>query len=266
MSTAHSESLEQIKKDGVVRVGFANDAPWSFAKADGSMAGADYELAALVFAKLGVPALEGVLNKFGALIPGLKAHRYDVISTGLYIRPSRCEQVAFSEPTIAVGDGVIVKAGNPKKIESYESVTADTSLKLGAVVGAATVNNATASGVPSGQIVMFPDNVSAVAGVKSGRVDGAIMTLVAAETIIREAKDSGIARAFPFKQAVINGKPAINYAAFAFRPEDGELLSAFNTELAKVLGTPEHLAILANYGLSKDEIPRGISTSQLCKP
>lgn len=259
-------TLERIKKDGVVRIGFANEAPWSFAQSDGTIAGADFDLATLVFTKLGVANLEGVLTKFGSLIPGLKANRFDVVVAGFYIRPARCEQVAFSEPTVAVGDAIIVKAGNPKKISSYKSVIADPAIKLGGVVGAATAQNAKNAGVPDSQMTMFPDFVSAVSALKAGRVDGALQTAITAATTVKSSNDPTIERALPFEQAVINGKPTINYAGFAFRPEDADLVAAFNAELTKVLGSPEHLKILEKYSISPNELPKGVTTASLCKP
>jgi polar amino acid transport system substrate-binding protein len=259
-------TFERIKKDGVVRIGFANEAPWSFAQSDGTIAGADYELASLIFSKLGVASLEGVITKFGSLIPGLKANRFDVVVAGFYIRPARCEQVAFSEPTVAVGDAIIVKAGNPKKISSYKSVMADPSLKLGGVVGAATAQNAKNAGVPDSQLIMFPDFVSAIAALKADRVDGALQTAITAQTTVKSSNDPTIERALPFEQAVINGKPTVNYAGFAFRPEDKDLVSAFNAELAKALAGPEHLKILEKYSISPNEIPKGVTTESLCKP
>jgi polar amino acid transport system substrate-binding protein len=259
-------TFERIKKDGVVRIGFANEAPWSFAQSDGTIAGADYELASLIFSKLGVGSLEGVITKFGSLIPGLKANRFDVVVAGFYIRPARCEQVAFSEPTVAVGDAIIVKAGNPKKISSYKSIIADPSLKLGGVVGAATAQNAKNAGVPDSQLVMFPDFVSAISALKASRVDGALQTAITAQATVKSSNDPTIERALPFEQAVINGKPTLNYAGFAFRPEDQDLVSAFNAELAKSLGGPEHLKILQKYSISPNEIPKGVTTESLCKP
>jgi polar amino acid transport system substrate-binding protein len=260
------DTLTRIKKEGVVRVGFANEAPWSFAQSDGSVAGADFELATLVFGKIGVPNLEGVVTKFGSLIPGLKANRFDVVVAGFYIRPARCEQVTFSEPTVAVGDAIVVKAGNPKKISSYKTVIADPSLKLAGVVGAATAQNAKNAGIPDSQLIMFPDFVSAVAALKAGRVDGALQTAITAQTTVKTSNDPTIERALPFEQAIINGKPTINYAGFAFRPEDKDLVDAFNVELAKTLGGPEHLKILEKYSISPNEIPKGMTTATLCKP
>jgi polar amino acid transport system substrate-binding protein len=264
---AHAQgTLDRIKKDGVVRIGFANEAPWSFAQTDGTIAGADFELAKLVFDKMGIPALEGVVTKFGSLIPGLKANRFDAIVAGLYIRPARCEQVAFSEPTTAVGDALVVKAGNPKKLTSFKAVIADPSVKLGGVVGAATAQNAKSAGIPDSQMIMFPDFVSAMAALKSGRVDGALQTAITAQNTVVTSKDPTIERALPFEQAVINGKPAINYSAFAFRLEDQDLVAAFNVELAKTLGSPEHLKILEKYSISPNEIAKGVLTASVCKP
>jgi polar amino acid transport system substrate-binding protein len=263
-SARAEDALARIKTEGVVRIGFANEAPWSFANADGTIAGADYELATLVFSRIGAPTLEGVITKFGSLIPGLQANRFDVVVAGFYIRPARCEQVAFSEPTVAVGDSIIVKKGNLKKISSYNFVIANPTIKLGGVVGAATARNAKDAGIPDSQLVMFPDFVSAVSALKADRVDGALQTAISAEATVRT--DPSIERALPFEQAIINGKSTVNYAGYAFRPNDKELLAAVNAELAKILGGPEHLKILAKYSISPNEVPKGVTTKELCKP
>jgi polar amino acid transport system substrate-binding protein len=266
-STAFSEGkLAQVREAGIVRIGFANDAPWSFAKSDGTLAGVDHDIATLVFARLGINTLEGVLNKFGALVPGLQADRFDVLASGFYIRPARCEQVKFSMPTVAIGDGMIVRSGNPKKIDGYTSVVSRPDIKLGAVIGAATMKNAMLAGVPESQILTFSDNISVVAAVRAGRVDGALMTAATAQTIVSEAGDASISRALPFEAAVIDGKPVVNYAGFAFRKQDSDLAAAFDKELATIIGTPEHVKILERYGLSRNELPSPqVTTTDLCK-
>jgi len=259
--------LAHLQETGIVRIGFANDAPWSFAKSDGTLGGIDYDVAKIVFGRLNVKNLEGVLNKFGSLIPGLEANRFDVLASGFYIRPARCEQVAFSIPTIAIGDGLIVKSGNPKNIGGYKTVVEHPDIKLGAVVGAATMKNAIAAGVPENQIITFSDNISVVAAVRAGRVDGGIMTAAAAQTVASGAPEGTISRALPFEPAIVDGKPVVNYAGFAFRKEDDDLAKAFDAELAKIIGTPEHVKILERYGLSKNELPPAtVTTADLCKP
>ncbi len=267
ITSAQAETtFDRIKKDGVVRIGFANEAPWSFAKSDGTIAGVDYELAQLVFGRLGISTLEGIITKFGSLIPGLKAKRFDVVVAGFYIRPARCTTVAFSEPTIAVGDAVIVKAGNPKKIHSYIDVIANRSTVVGAVVGGANAENAKRAGVPDRQLTMFPDFVSAIAALKAGRIDGALQTAITAETTVRSSNDPSIERALPFEHPVIEGKKTINYTGYAFRPEDKDLVSAFNLELARFLGSSEHIKMLEKYAISQNEIPHDVTTASLCRP
>ena len=104
---------------------------------------------------------------------------------------------------------------------------------VGGVVGAATALNAKNAGIPDNQIVMFPDFVSAVAALKACRVDGALQTAITAATTVKSSNDPTIERALPFEQAIINGKPTINYAGFAMRPEDKDLLAAVNAEPAQ---------------------------------
>jgi polar amino acid transport system substrate-binding protein len=113
---------------------------------------------------------------------------------------------------------------------------------------------------------MFPDFASALAAVKAGRADGALQTAVTAAWTVRTSNDPMIERAMPFEQAIINGKPSLNYAGFAFRPEDKDLLEAFNAELVKVIGSKEHLDILAKYGILPSEVPKNVRTADLCKP
>ena len=60
-----------------------------------------------MFAKLGVKKVDAVLTEWGALIPGLKAGRFDVIAAGMYITPERCKQVAFADPQNQIPDTLL---------------------------------------------------------------------------------------------------------------------------------------------------------------
>jgi polar amino acid transport system substrate-binding protein len=116
-------TLERIRREGVVRVGFANEAPFAFIDtSSGRLTGEAPEIARVVFSRLGVGEIEGVLTEFASLIPGLKAGRFDVIAAGMYVTPERCREVAFSQPTYAVGEAFLVAAGNPLQLHGYEDV------------------------------------------------------------------------------------------------------------------------------------------------
>ena len=71
-----------------------------------------------------------------------------------------------------------------------------------------------------------------------------------------------------FADPVVKGKPVRSYGAFAFRPEDKELLAAFNRKLAAFQKTPDYVRILAHYGLSRHSIDaaRAADTAELCAP
>ncbi|MDX1522826.1 MAG: transporter substrate-binding domain-containing protein, partial [Anaerolineae bacterium] len=117
---AEEEStLERIQREGVVRVGFANENPYAFAKPDGTLSGEAVEVARAVFQALGVEEMEGVLTEFGSLIPGLQAGRFDVITAGMYVNPNRCEQILFADPEYQIGEALVVEAGNPLDLHSY---------------------------------------------------------------------------------------------------------------------------------------------------
>ena len=63
---------------------------------------------------MGYTDVEPVQTDWGGLIPGLKADRFDIITGGMNILASRCENMAFSDPIARIGDGFIVATGNPE--------------------------------------------------------------------------------------------------------------------------------------------------------
>jgi polar amino acid transport system substrate-binding protein len=136
-STARAEStLERIKDQGYLRMGFANENPFSYATSEGKLAGIDVDILNHILADMGVKEIDGGLATFGGLIPGLLAKRFDLVSSAVYIKPDRCAQVAFAEPLYVQGDAIVVAAGNPKSIHSYSDVAADPTIKIGYPSGA----------------------------------------------------------------------------------------------------------------------------------
>ncbi len=263
-SASYAETtLKELQDKGVVRLGFANEAPYSFTAPNGDLAGVDYEVMKIIFDKLGVPKIEGVLTPFSSLIPGLKSNRFDIVGTGLYIRPDRCKQVAFSEPTIVVASAMIVPIGNPKNLHSFADLAKDPSLTLGHVVGG-TNTTAEADGVKPEQFKSFADVITTVSALKSGRVDAVLRTYIDAVDVVRKAGDGKLEVAQPFTLPIKDGSPMQNYAGYAFRPEDKGLLQAFNAELVKILSTPTHKAILDKYNILQPDYPFAKDTAKVC--
>lgn len=254
---------EALKKQGFVRAATANEVPYGFTQADGSAAGIGPEVAEIVFKSMGVDEVAWTVTPFGTLIPGLKARRFDVTAAEQNIQPDRCKQVAFSEPNSSYGEGLLVKAGNPKNLHTYADIAKDPSLKVAVVSGANNIDYLRAVGVKEEQVVYIKDNADALATVQS-RVDAYAATEL---TVWNLAQDqSAVERATPFTDPVIDGKPVRNYGGFAFRPEDKELLQAFNAALVAFRQTDAYKQILSKYGLSDESIAAAsqVSIADLC--
>jgi polar amino acid transport system substrate-binding protein len=265
--TAGAETtLEKIKAQGFIRLGFTNEAPFAYATPDGQLTGVVIEVLREIFDKMGVKDFDGGLTTFGGLIPGLKAGRFDLVTSSIYIKPDRCAQVAFAEPLYVLGDGVAVKAGNPRGIHSYADVANDPTIKLAYTVGGTGItDNAKALGVKDDQLVPVPDDPSGYAAVKAGRVDGFANPATILEAELRALNDAGLERASPFEQPIIDGKPRYGFASFAVRIEDQDLLAEINKHLATFRTTPAFTAILDKYGFTKDDmITPDVTTAKIC--
>jgi polar amino acid transport system substrate-binding protein len=253
-------TLARAKEDGFIRVGFANEAPFGFATPEGKLTGEAPEVAKAVLKAMGIPQVDGVLTEFGSLIPGLKAKRFDIIAAGMFITPKRCAEIAFSQPSYGIGQAMLVKAGNPKQIADYGSIVANKDLKLAVMAGAVEVGYAKDAGVPQAQLVVLPDQASLLAAVQAGRADAAALTALSIANMAK--KGEGVESTKPFGE--VAGKSVKGHGGFGFRKEDKDLVQAFNAQLKKFIGSPEHIALVEPFGFGKDYLPNK-TMEQLCK-
>ncbi len=261
LSPAYAETtLERARSQGFIRVGFANEAPFGYATPDGKLTGEAPEVAKAVLAKIGIPQVDGVLTEFGSLIPGLKAGRFDVIAAGMFINPKRCAEIQFSEPSYGIGQAMLVKAGNPKGIKDYSSIKENSDLKLAVMAGAVEAGYAKDAGVSEEQLVILPDQSSLLAAVQSGRADAAALTALSIADMAK--KGEGVESTTPFGE--VAGKSVKGHGGFGFRKEDKDLYEAFNAELTKFIGSPEHIALVTPFGFGKDYLPNK-PMEELCK-
>lgn len=265
-AAATQSTLDKVKAAKKIRVGYANEAPYAFMRSDeNQVTGEAVEIARVVLKRMGVDQVDGVLTEFGSLIPGLQAGRFDIIAAGMYVTPDRCKQALFSEPTYGVGEAFLVQQGNPKQLHSYEDILKNKDARLGVVVGAIEGDYAEKLQIPSDQVIVFPDPVSALSGVQAGRADAYAGTaLTIADLMTKTKPKDGLERAEPFTDPVIDGKDVRGYGAFAFRNADQEFRDAFNAELTKLMGTEEHRKIVDPFGFSTAELPTGVTTAKLC--
>ena len=250
--------LEEATESGSITVGIANEAPYGYMTPEGELTGEAPEIAKAILAKMGIEDVEAVVTEFGSLIPGLKAGRFDIVAAGMFITPTRCEQVAFSEPTYGIGQAFLVAEGNPKGLQTYEDVKNGDST-LAVMGGAIERTYARDAGVPDEQVMVVPDTAAGTAAVQAGRADAFALTSLSIRRLAENAE--GVEMAEPFGE--VGGTSVVGHGGFAFRPEDQAFVDEFNKQLADFIGSKEHLELVAPFGWTEDELPQ-MTTEELC--
>lgn len=249
-SVAQAETtFERIKSTGTIRIGYANEAPFAFTDTSGKVTGESPEIATQVFKQMGIDKVEPVLTEWGALIPGLRAGRFDVIAAGMYITPPRCKQVIFTDPHYQIPDTLLVQKGNPKNLGSYADVAKDPDIRLAVMAGTVELGYARKSGVKDEQIVQVPDTTAQLQAVRAGRADASVGTALTMKGLAAKGGD-GVELVTDFKD-----DPAhTGYGALAFRPEDKDLRDAVNQQLKGWLGSEEHMKTVQPFGFDRSNL------------
>jgi polar amino acid transport system substrate-binding protein len=259
---AQSPLQEKIADSGQVVIGIANEAPYGFSTADGTVTGEAPEIAKHILGEMGVEEVEGVITEFGSLIPGLNAGRFDMIAAGMFLTPERCAQITFSEPTYGIGQAFLIQEGNPKSISNYEDVAANSDVTLAVMAGAIEGQYAQQAGVPVGQLLVVPDRAAGTAAVEAGRADAFALTSLTIGDIV-EARGDGSGLAMTDAFSTVAGQNVKGHGGFGFRNEDAEFVDEFNQQLAEFIGTEEHLALVEPFGFGKDELPE-LTRNEIC--
>lgn len=260
-TASDEDRVQSLQDKGTITVGFAGEAPYSFEE-NGELTGATVALHREIFGNLGIDTVEGVNADFGALIPGLQANRFDVVSAGMSILPQRCEQAAFGDPEFNYTTALMVPTGNPAGLTDMQSV-ADSDLRLVTMTGAIESDYAQALGISSTQVATPQDGMDAIT---SGRADVFALTAISLNWMKNNNPDAPVDVTESFV-AEIDGEPQVGAGATVFRTDDTELLAAYNEELAKITAdTDTYLSIVGEYGFTAEELPDpSLTTAQLCE-
>lgn len=261
-SFAAGDTLLRLQSSGIVRIGYANEAPYGYLDSEtGKITGEAPELAKVILRRMGAHTIEPVVTEFGSLIPGLKANRFDVIAAGMYITRERSQEIDFSNPSYAIGEAFLVVTGNPLNLHSFEDVAEHGSARIGVMGGSVEHGYAKELNVPGDRIVVFPDYPSAIGGLQTGRVDAVATTILTANDLLKKLATDEVELAQPFHDPVIDGKSVRGFGAFGFRLQDDEFRTAFNQHLADFLGTREHLELVKPFGFSEATLPGEVTAA-----
>lgn len=253
-------TLEEAQESGTIRVAYAGEIPYSYQDDDGEVTGATIAIDEAIFAELGIDNVEGQLVEWDALIPGLNAGEYDAVSAGMSILPERCERGAFAEPTIMYTSTMLVPTGNPEGLSTLDDMV-DTDLTLAVQSGAIEQGYAEDLGVAN--TVTVNSAQGGLDAVANGRADAFSLTNITLSTM---AEDSDAVETTGGFVTEIDGLAQISAGSTVFRPEDTDLLEAYNEELANIVGDEERFVELVGpHGFTNDERPpEGLTAQMLC--
>ena len=252
--------LDKAKAGETIRIGFANEVPWAYPGDNNKPLGFVNAIAVDVLHKMGIKKIEPVVTEWGGLIPGLQANRFDLITGGMYILKSRCENVAFSAPVAAVGDAFIVPKGNPKGIETYKDIK-DKGATLVTGAGYNIIEVAKKEGISESHIMTVPGPTEILAAVRAGRADAGGVTYFTAKNLAEQSGGT-VQVTDPSKLPAYTR----NWAGIAFRKGDPAFLKAFNKALASYMGSPEMMKSVEQYGYDKSNIPaKDVTAKWVCE-
>lgn len=250
--------MDRIAKNEPIRIGFANEIPFAYPAEDGSPKGFVNAFTIAVLKNMGFEKIEPVQTEWGGLIPGLNADRFDIVTGGMNILASRCENIAFSEPMATVGDGFIVAPGNPKKIGDYKSLV-DSGAIMVTGAGYSNIEAAKAAGVAEANIMQVPGPTEILAAVKSGRADAGAGTYFTMKQLA-DASGGAVEATDPAAMP----ESSFNWAGIGFRKADQDFLDKFNAAMKEYVGTDAMLAAVAEYGYGKGSLPGDKTTEWVC--
>ncbi|BCJ38446.1 ABC transporter substrate-binding protein [Actinocatenispora thailandica] len=258
------DTLSKIKSSKTVTIGFAGEQPYGFKKG-GELTGEAPTLHKKIFGELGITNVKGVLvQNFDALIPGLTAGHFDVISAGMSITPERCKKVLFSEPEFTGATALMVKKGNPKKLSALKSV-ATSGATLGVLTAAVEKGYAQAYGVSDSKIKSYGSQQDALDAMLNGQIDAIALTDISLHWLahLNAGKPVEVLASFV---PVVKGTKQTSAGGAVFRKSDTSLQAAFNKKLKAITSNEsEYLSLLKPFGFGKNNVPpASLTTSKLC--
>ena len=136
----------------------------------GKYQGIDVEVIEEVLKGLNIKEWDYVTADWGAMIPGLTACRWDIMSIGMTYTKLRSEKVQFSLPVYQYGVAMLVAKGNPKKIKGKADWKGK---KVGGIIGS--TDDQVVGGVKGATYVPFTKYSDMYRALATGRIDAGMV-------------------------------------------------------------------------------------------
>lgn len=213
--------LDEIVERGELRVGMTLQfEPEMYLDDDGQPAGYDVELLNLLATDLGVElTIEN--QEFDALIPGLLAGQWDMISVGLVPRPPRLLQMYFTDAYVPY-EQVLVAAADSDREPTIEAYNAEDTT-ITALQGSTAAEQVTTQ-FPNATLAEFPQQDAAFLEVSSGRADAIVVESYLAERFIQANPDQ-------LAVVALDSPLQIEFGSYAIPLGDDKFLTYLNSWL-----------------------------------
>ena len=231
---------------------YLDEPPFCAPAAEGPV-GCDVEVAFAVLRAIGVERIETRLVTFAELLPGVASGAWQ-INTPLFITEERTRLVEFSRPVWSLADGLMVQAGNPKRLTSYRAFAAHAESRLVVVADQVQEQRALGAGLDPARVLRVATQPEAVAAVRDGRADAYASVAMAHRGFLRAAPDARLA----VVDFGADGGAAAE-GAYSFAKSSADLRRAFDGALRRFLGSPEHRAIMRRYDFADADVERILS-------
>ncbi len=236
MSTrrAHADTLDEVKKRGVLVVGTeAAYVPYEFFK-DGKIIGYDPDIVEHFVQTLGVKA-QLVDTAWNGIIPALYAKKFDVIISTMTITKERAEKVLFSMPYADASNVILLRAGE-ERIKTADDLSDKI---IGVQIGSAAAGiiktfeaKLKSSGKPGyADVKQYQHYPEAYQDLINRRVDAVVNSKSTLMVVMHDA---------PGQFKLLPGVSDITaYFGMAFRKEDASLQAFANAQLAEMKASGE---------------------------
>jgi polar amino acid transport system substrate-binding protein len=231
-------TLEQIKKNGSVKIGCeAAYRPFTF-REQGKIVGYDVDLAEMIYKPLGVRC-DFIDTAWSGVVPALYAGNFDVIHCAMTYTKERVERVAFSMPYAEATQEMLIRAADASKIKTIEDMSGKI---LGVKLGSAGDTMKTVldqrvvakAGKGFAGVKTYDDHPAAYLALAQGSVDGVINTFATLTQVLKDA---------PGRYAIVRNVGPMTWSGIATRKDEKELIGFVDKRLAEMKANGEIYAL-----------------------
>lgn len=255
-------SLERLRERGVLRVGYAVEAPYALVGPGAEVTGESPETARRIAARLGLNRIEWVQVPFGELIPSLNERRFDMIAAGLFVTAERAAKLRYADPSVRVLPGWLVRKGNPKSLSSYRAAGGRRDVTIAVLEGSVEQQRLGALGLPKALMLAVPDAQAGRSALAKGAADALALSLPTTRWM-----SSGSPETFDALPDLGSDGPVAHadWVAFAFHREDVGLQQAWNQAQRGWIGSAEHARLVRRFGFARDDLGGEVRIEDLLK-